>query len=68
MLELEEKSHHRLPLTLPKAKDGAPDDMDEEEEDATVARQQSADDSKDKDPKVDLANALRSAFARLSAR
>ena len=68
MLESEEKSHHRLPLTILKAKDRALNDMDEEEDDAIVAGQKSEEDSKDEDPEVDLPNALRSAFARLSTR
>ena len=68
MLESEEKSHHRLPLTLLKAKDRALNDMDEGEDDAIVAGQKSEEDSKDEDPEVDLPNALRSAFARLSTR
>ena len=44
MLKSEEKSHHRLPLSLPKSKDGAPDNMeDEDEEDATVGQQSEED-------------------------
>ena len=54
MLESEEKSHHRLPLTLLKAKHGAPDDMDEEEEDVAAVEQQSEEDLDEEDPKVDF--------------
>ena len=68
MLESEEKPHHRLPLTLLKAKDGALDDMDEEEEDKATPGQQSEEDSEDEDPEADLLDVLRSIFARLSAR
>ena len=39
MLESEEKSHHQLPLSLPKLKDGAPDDMEDEEGEALVVGQ-----------------------------
>ena len=66
MLESEEKSHHRLPLSLPKSKDGASDNMeDEDEEDPTVG-QQSEEDSHEEDPEADLPDVLQSAFARLS--
>ena len=65
MLEFEEKAHHRLLLSLPKAKDSALENMeDKDEEDAVV---QSKEDSKDEDSEADLPDALRSAFSRLSA-
>ena len=68
MHESKEKSNHRLPLSLPKLKDVAPDDMeDEEEEDDGAAGQQSEEDSENEDLEADLPNALRSTFARLLA-
>ena len=52
MLESEEKVHHRLPLSPPKAKDGAPKNVeDEDEEDAA---EQSDEDSEDEDSEVDI--------------
>ena len=54
MLEYEEKSYHRLPLTLPKSKDGATDDMNEEEEDSETIGQQSKEDLEDEDPEANL--------------
>ena len=32
MLEFEDKSHHKLLLPLPKSKDGAQDDIEDDEE------------------------------------
>ena len=37
MLESKEKSHHRIPLPLPKANNGAPDDMEDVEEEEAPA-------------------------------
>ena len=68
MLESEEKSHHRLPLSLPKAKDGAPNNLENEDEEGVAIEQKSEEDSEDEDPKTDLLDALRSVFSRLSAR
>ena len=51
---------------LLKAKDGALEDMDEEEEYVTIIGQQSEEDLEDEDLEADLPDALRSAFARLS--
>ena len=68
MLESGEKSHHRLPLTLPKSKNGAPYDMDEEEKDVVATRQQREEDSEDEDLEADLPDALQIAFTRLSTR
>ena len=67
MLESKEKSYHQLPLTLPKSKDGAPNDMNEEEEDAATVGQQTKEDLEDEDLEADLRDAIRRAFARLSA-
>ena len=53
---------------LPKSKDGALDDMDEEEEDDVATRQQSKEDSEDEDLEVDLPSALQNAFTKLSTR
>ena len=66
MLESEETTHHRLPLSLPKAKDGAPENVEDEDEEDTV--EQSDEDFEDEDSEADLPNVLRSTFSRLSAR
>ena len=68
MLESEEKAYHRLLLSLPKSNGGAQDDMEDEEKENVVAREQSEEDLEDEDPEADLPDALRSSFARLSAR
>ena len=65
MLESEEKPHHRLPLSLPKEKDGASDNVEDEDEENVV--EQSDEDFKDRDSEADLPDALKSAFSRLSA-
>ena len=66
MLETKEKVHHRLPLSMPKAKDGAQDNVKDDDE-GNVAENRE-EDSEDGDSEVDLPNALRSAFSRLSTR
>ena len=59
MQEFEDKSHHRLSLPLPKSKDGAPDDMEDDEEgEAPKAGQQDDEDSNDKEDTADLPPAL----------
>ena len=65
MLESKEKAHHRLPLSLPKEKDGAPNNMEDEDKEDTI--EPSNEDSADDDFEVDLQDALRNAFSRLSA-
>ena len=66
--ESEEKSHHRLPLSLPKAKDGALDNLEDEDEEEAVVEQQREEDSEEEDPEADFQDALRSTFSRLSTR
>ena len=51
-------------LSLPKVKDGAPDNMEDEDEEDVV--EQSDEDSEDGDSEADLPDALRSIFSRLS--
>ena len=65
-VESKEKAHHRLPLSMPKAKDGALDNVEDNDEENAV--ENSNEDSKDGDSETDLPDALRSAFSRLSAR
>ena len=56
MLEFEDKSHHRLPLSLPKEKDDALDNAeDDEEENAT---ENSDEDSEDGASEADIPYAL----------
>ena len=50
MLESEEKSHHRLPFSLPKEKDLVPNNLDDEDEEDAAIEQQSEEDFEDKDP------------------
>ena len=66
MLESKEKAHHRIPLSLPKAKDDALDNVEGEDEEDAVEK--SDEDSKDEDSEANLPDVLRSAFSRLSAR
>ena len=59
MLELEEKSHHRLPMSLPKSKDRASDDMEEDEErESPTTGQHDDEDSNGEENIVDLLPAL----------
>ena len=56
MLEFEDKAHHRLPLSLPKAKDYGLDNVeDDEEENAT---ENSDEDSEDSASEADIPYAL----------
>ena len=67
MLESNEKSHHRLPFPFPKSKDGARDNMEEDEEgEAPTAEQQEDKDSNDEEDTVDLLETLQKEFSRLS--
>ena len=66
MLETKEKGHHRLPLSMPKAKDGAQNNVEDDDEE--IAAENSEEDFEDGDSEADLPGALRSAFSRLSAR
>ena len=59
MLESEEKSHHRLPLSFPKSKDGALDKMEDDEEGEHLAvGEQAEEDSDDEEDIYDLLVAL----------
>ena len=68
MVKSEEKSHHQQPLSLPKSKGGAQNDMEDVEKEDEVVGEQSEEDLEDEDLEVDLRNALWSTFARLLAR
>ena len=52
MLEFKEKAHHQLPLSLPKAKDGAPENVEDEDKEDAV--EQNDEDSEDEDSEADL--------------
>ena len=68
MLESEEKSHHRLPLSLLKSKDGEPNNLDDEDEEDIATEQQREEDFVDEDPEADFPDALRSVLSRLLSR
>ena len=51
---------------MPKEKDGAPDNVEDDNEENTV--EQSDKDSEDGDSEANIPNALQSVFSRLSAR
>ena len=52
MLDFEEQVQQRLPIPLPKAKFGSPDDSDEENDDDAPTATPSAGNPKDGDPEV----------------
>ena len=58
MLESKDKSHHRLPLSLPKSKDEARNNLEDEDEEGAPVKQQSEEGSEDEDLEVDLPNVL----------
>ena len=67
MLESNEKSYHRLPFPFPKSKDGARDNMEEDEGgEAPTVGQQEDKDSNDEEDTVDLLETLQKEFSRLS--